>query len=47
MRWDGVGEVRYRRKGGYEDPALHLDPVETFDAAEFLARVIMHIPEPR
>ena len=47
MRWDGVGEVRYRRKGGHEDPALHLDPVETFDPAEFLARVIMHIPDPR
>jgi len=47
MAWDGVGEVRYRRKGGHEDPALHRDPVETFDPAEFLARVIMHIPEPR
>ena len=39
--------MRYRRKGGHEDPALQLDPVETFDPAEFLARVIMHIPEPR
>ena len=47
MRWDGVGEVRYRRKGGHEDPALNRDPVETFDPLEFLARVIMHIPEPR
>jgi hypothetical protein len=47
MRWEGVGEVRYRRKGGHEDPALHLDPVETFDPSEFLARVIMHVPEPR
>ena len=47
MAWDGEGEVRYRRKGGHEDPALRLDPVETFDPAEFLARVIMHIPEPR
>ncbi len=47
MAWDGAGEVRYRRKGGHEDPALHLDSVETFDPAEFLARVIMHIPEPR
>ncbi len=47
MSWDGEGEVRYRRKGGHEDPALHLDPVETFDPSEFLARVIMHIPEPR
>ena len=47
MAWDGVRDVRYRRKGGHEDPALHLDPVETFDPSEFLARVIMHIPEPR
>ncbi len=47
MRWDGVGEVRYRRKGGHEGSALHRDPVENFDPAEFLARVIMHIPEPR
>ena len=47
MAWDGAGEVRYRRKGGHEDPAMRLDSVETFDPAEFLARVIMHIPEPR
>ena len=47
MCWDGEGEVRYRRKGGHEDPASRLDPVETFDPSEFLARVIMHIPEPR
>ena len=47
MRWDGVGEVRYRRKGGHEDPVLHRNPVETFDPAEFLAHVIMRIPEPR
>ncbi|MBW2405258.1 MAG: transposase [Deltaproteobacteria bacterium] len=47
MSWDGEGEIRYRRKGGHEDPALHLDPVETFDPSEFLARVIMHVPEPR
>ena len=47
MWWDGVGEVCYRRKGGHEDLVLHRDPVKTFDPAEFLARVIMHIPEPR
>jgi hypothetical protein len=47
MSWDGVGEVRYRRKGGHEDPVLNRDPVETFDPLEFLARVIMHIPAPR
>jgi len=47
MSWDGEGEVRYRRKGGHEDLVLNRDPVETFDPLEFLARVIMHIPEPR
>jgi hypothetical protein len=47
MAWEGEGEVRYRRKGGHEDLASRLDPVETFDPSEFLARVIMHIPEPR
>ncbi len=47
MSWDGEGEVRYRRKGGHEGPGLQDGVEETFDAAEFLARVIMHIPEPR
>ena len=47
MSWDGEGEVRYRRKGGHEGPGLRDGVEETFDAAEFLARVIMHIPEPR
>ena len=47
MSWDGEGEVRYRRKGGHEGPGLQDGVEETFDAAEFLARVIMHIPAPR
>ncbi len=47
MTWDGVGEVRYRRKRGHESPGVPVEPVETFDPLEFLARVIMHIPEPR
>jgi hypothetical protein len=47
MRWDGEGEVRYRRKKGHESPGLEEREVETFDPLEFLARVIMHIPEPR
>jgi len=47
MAWDGVGEVRYRRKRGHEGSALGGREVEAFDPAEFLARVIMHIPEPR
>jgi hypothetical protein len=47
MAWDGVGEVSYRRKRGHEGTGLPVELIETFDPAEFLARVIMHIPEPR
>ena len=47
MAWDGVGEVRYRLKWGHENSGAPVEPVETFDPLEFLARVIMHIPEPR
>jgi len=47
MTWDGAGEVRYRRKRGHESPGLEERGVETFDPLEFLARVIMHIQEPR
>jgi len=47
MCWDGVGEVRYRRKVGHEGSGLNEREVEAFDPQEFLARVIMHIPEPR
>ena len=47
MAWDGVGEVCYRRKRGHESAGMNEREVEAFDPAEFLARVIMHIPEPR
>ena len=47
MAWDGEGEVRYRRKRGHESSGLNEREVESFDPGEFLARVIMHIPEPR
>ena len=47
MQWDGLGEVRYSRKRGHESTGLVDREVETFDKLEFLARVIMHIPEPR
>jgi hypothetical protein len=48
MQWGGDGEVLYRRKGGHDGGARQPgDAAETFDPAEFLARVIMHIPEPR
>jgi len=45
MAWDGVGKVSYRRKVGHESSGLPVEPVETFDPVEFLARVIMHIPK--
>ncbi|MEJ2024325.1 MAG: transposase [Deltaproteobacteria bacterium] len=47
MRWDGTGEVSYRRKGGHDGPAWSGREVESFDPLEFLARVVLHIPEPR
>jgi hypothetical protein len=47
LGWDGVGEVRYRRKRGHESAGLGEREVEAFDPGEFLARVIMHIPGPR
>ena len=47
MAWDGVGEVRYWRKRGHEAAGLNEHEAEVFDPAGFLARVIMHIPEPR
>ncbi len=48
IRWHNGGEVLYRRKHGHDrNPQLWRDPLETFDAADFLARVIMHVPEPR
>jgi hypothetical protein len=47
MAWDGAGEVPYRRKGGHESTGFRDREVEAFDPGEFLARVIMHIPEPR
>ncbi len=48
MQWGGDGEVLYQPKGGHDGRARQPgDPAETFDPAEFLARVIMHIPEPR
>jgi hypothetical protein len=47
MAWEGLGEVRYRRKLGHEGSEFGEREVEAFDPEEFLARVIMHIPEPR
>jgi hypothetical protein len=48
MDWGGEGEVRYRGKGGHDGRPRHMRGAEeTIDPAEFLARVLMHIPEPR
>jgi len=48
IRWSGEGKVLYRPKGGHDGRARQLgSSAETFDPAEFLARVIMHIPDPR
>jgi len=50
IEWRGDGEVQvlYRPKGGHDGRSRHPgDPAEAFEPAEFLARVIMHVPEPR
>jgi hypothetical protein len=48
VQWGGEGVVRYRAKGGHDGRTLPPgDAAEAFDPAEFVARVIMHIPEPR
>ena len=48
MQWSGDGEVLYQAKGGHDGRARQPgDAAEAFDPAEFLARVIMHIPMPR
>ena len=48
IEWSGDGQVLYRPKGGHDGRVrLPGDAAEAFDPAEFLARVIMHVPEPR
>jgi hypothetical protein len=48
LEWDGSGVVRYHAKPGHDKTTRYPgDQGETIDAAEFLARVLMHIPEPR
>ncbi len=48
VQWGGEGVVHYRAKGGHDGRAREPgDVAEAFDPAEFVARVIMHIPEPR
>jgi hypothetical protein len=48
VQWGGEGVVHYRAKKGHDGRTLPPgDAAEAFDPAEFVARVIMHIPEPR
>jgi len=48
VQWGGECVVHYRAKGGHDGRTLPAgDAAEAFDPAEFVARVIMHIPEPR
>ena len=48
MQWSGDGELFYQPKGGHDGRARALgDGTDAFDPGELLARVIMHIPEPR
>ncbi len=45
MSWEGVGDVRYRRKGGHDAGSLQWAAEESFDPVEFLARPIKRIYE--
>ena len=48
VEWGGEGVVHYRAKGGHDGRTMPAgDTAEAFDPAEFVARVIMHIPQPR
>lgn len=47
MRWDGGGRVRYRLLPGHDTRLLAEEGEEVIDPADFLARVLMHVPEPR
>ena len=48
MEWDGGGPVRYRAKLGHASGrGQRREAEEHFDPRDFLARVLMHVPEPR
>jgi hypothetical protein len=48
MEWEGAGPVRYRARLGHASGrGQGREAEELFDAREFLARVLMHVPEPR
>ena len=47
MRWDGATEVRYRRKTSHACSAgPTFAPEEHLDPADFMTRVLIHVPEP-
>jgi hypothetical protein len=47
MQWDGGGAVGYRLLAGHDTRLLPDEGDELVDPADFLARVLMHVPEPR
>ena len=48
MDWQGAGPVRYRARLGHASGrGQGREAEELFDPREFLARVLMHVPEPR
>jgi hypothetical protein len=48
MEWSGAGPVRYRARLGHASGrGQGREAEEVFDPREFLARVLMHVPEPR
>jgi hypothetical protein len=47
MQWEGSGAVRYRLLPGHDTRLLHDEDDELVDPVDFLARVLMHVPEPR
>jgi hypothetical protein len=47
MQWDGGGAVQYRLLAGHDTRLLPDEGDELVDPADFLARVLMHVPEPR
>ncbi len=47
-QWSGAGPVRYRARLGHASGrGQGREAEEHFDQREFLARVLMHVPEPR
>ena len=48
LSWDDeAGEVHYAMRRGHDDPHHTPRADESFDPLDFIARVLMHVPEPR